>query len=147
MDLLSSSARMGRRFSKLKALAALDSPLFFLLLAAAAAAELTAEKSTTDCPPAGSVHVSVASDPPCCLAARYSPKSYQSRSILKGDCSARNPDIHHPQSFLGLLLYLVTPGRGPAWRLLLSECSRVGRQRGLHCAIAVEGGPFIQKRE
>lgn len=72
-NLLSSSARMGRRFSKLKALAALDSPLFFLLLAAAAAAELTAEKSTTDCPPAGSVQVSVASDPPCCLAARYSP--------------------------------------------------------------------------
>lgn len=67
--LLSSSARMGRRFSQLKALPVVDS-LFFRLLAFAA--ELTAEKRTTDCPPAGNVHVNVASDPPGCLAARYS---------------------------------------------------------------------------
>ena len=64
---------MGRRFSALKALAAFDSPLPFLLPAAAVAAALTAEKRTTDCPPAGRVHVNVAKEPPCCLAARYSP--------------------------------------------------------------------------
>lgn len=76
-SLLSSSARMGRLFSALKALAAFDSPLFFLLPAAAAAvaAALTAENRTTDCPPAGNVHVNVANDPPCCLAARYSPST------------------------------------------------------------------------
>lgn len=65
---------MGRRFSALKALAAFDSPLPFLLPAAAVAAALTAEKRTTDCPPAGKVHVKVAKEPPCCLAARYSPE-------------------------------------------------------------------------
>lgn len=76
---LSSSARIGRRFSTLKALAAFDSPLPFLLLAAAVAAAFTAENKTTDCPPAGKVHVNVAKEPPCCLAARYSPLKIQDK--------------------------------------------------------------------
>lgn len=80
-NLLSSSARIGRRFSVLKGLPEVDS-LFFLLLEFAA--ELTAEKRTTDCPPAGKVQVNVAKEPPCCLAARYSAMPHEEHDKTKG---------------------------------------------------------------
>lgn len=123
---------MGRRFSKLKALAALDSLLFFRFPAFATA--LTAEKRTTDCPPAGKVHVKVASDPPCCLASRYSANRDQSNA-LNQDCCTPNG---HPLAFDLFFDYLAAPGRDPAWRLLLVACGRDGHLREPRCAIAVD---------